>query len=205
MGQASRRPSHHEAVGDRGQGDSTREGVRALDVVLGCGHFYQERTDPDWKPEDGIGHKKPSKKWRRRDRSGSRQRGFLRCRSACRPVGWFEASGHRRQDIPRCPTMRRLGCRIELWSFQQEHTERGWKPEDGPARPSCGRAWCPSWVTTTRPRRSRSAACRRWSAARPGWGSGATAKRWFPSVQSIRQLGMVERMCATPGMLPRGH
>ncbi|MDH6195892.1 pimeloyl-ACP methyl ester carboxylesterase [Mycobacterium frederiksbergense] len=38
-------------------------------------------------------------------------------------------------------------------------------------------------------------------AARSGWGSGATAKWWFPSVRSIRQLGMVERMCASPGML----
>ncbi|BBY05408.1 hypothetical protein [Mycobacterium noviomagense] len=34
------------------------------DVVLGCGHFHQERTEPDWKPDDGIGHNKPSKKWR---------------------------------------------------------------------------------------------------------------------------------------------
>ena len=37
--------------------------------------------------------------------------------------------------------------------------------------------------------------------ARSAWGSGATAKRWFPSVRSMRQLGMVERMCASPGML----
>jgi class 3 adenylate cyclase len=37
--------------------------------------------------------------------------------------------------------------------------------------------------------------------ARSAWGSGATAKWWFPSVRSIRQLGMVERMCASPGML----
>ena len=37
--------------------------------------------------------------------------------------------------------------------------------------------------------------------ARSAWGSGATAKCWFPSVRSMRQLGMVERMCASPGML----
>jgi len=37
--------------------------------------------------------------------------------------------------------------------------------------------------------------------ARSAWGSGATAKRWFPSVRSMRQLGMVERMAASPGML----
>jgi pimeloyl-ACP methyl ester carboxylesterase/class 3 adenylate cyclase len=37
--------------------------------------------------------------------------------------------------------------------------------------------------------------------ARSAWGSGATAKLWFPSVRSMRQLGMVERMCASPGML----
>jgi class 3 adenylate cyclase len=37
--------------------------------------------------------------------------------------------------------------------------------------------------------------------ARSAWGSGATAKWWFPSVRSMRQLGMVERMCASPGML----
>jgi pimeloyl-ACP methyl ester carboxylesterase/class 3 adenylate cyclase len=38
-------------------------------------------------------------------------------------------------------------------------------------------------------------------AARSAWGSGATIKYWFPSVRSTRQLGMVERMCASPGML----
>ena len=38
-------------------------------------------------------------------------------------------------------------------------------------------------------------------AARSGWGSGATAKVFFPSVRSIRQLAMVERMTASPGML----
>ena len=37
--------------------------------------------------------------------------------------------------------------------------------------------------------------------ARSAWGSGATAKRWFPSIRSIRQLAMVERMCASPGMM----
>ncbi len=37
--------------------------------------------------------------------------------------------------------------------------------------------------------------------ARSAWGSGATAKSWFPSVRSMRQLGMVERMCASPGMV----
>ncbi|MDH6244211.1 adenylate/guanylate cyclase domain-containing protein [Mycobacterium sp. OTB74] len=38
-------------------------------------------------------------------------------------------------------------------------------------------------------------------AARSAWGSGATAKAFFPSVRSMRQLAMVERMCASPGML----
>jgi pimeloyl-ACP methyl ester carboxylesterase len=38
-------------------------------------------------------------------------------------------------------------------------------------------------------------------AARSAWGSGATAKVMFPSVRSVRQLAMVERMCASPGML----
>src|SRR6201995_2111626 len=33
------------------------------------------------------------------------------------------------------------------------------------------------------------------------WGSGATAKAMFPSVGSMRQLGMFERMSASPGML----
>jgi class 3 adenylate cyclase len=37
--------------------------------------------------------------------------------------------------------------------------------------------------------------------ARSAWGSGETVKRWFPSVRSMRQLGMVERMAASPGML----
>ncbi len=33
------------------------------------------------------------------------------------------------------------------------------------------------------------------------WGSGSTAKLWFPSVSSSRQLGVIERMAASPGML----
>ncbi len=33
-----------------------------------------------------------------------------------------------------------------------------------------------------------------------GWGSGAIAKAFFPSVRSVRQLAAVERMCASPGM-----
>ena len=33
------------------------------------------------------------------------------------------------------------------------------------------------------------------------WGSGAAAKAMFPSVRSMRQLGMLERMSASPGML----
>jgi pimeloyl-ACP methyl ester carboxylesterase len=38
-------------------------------------------------------------------------------------------------------------------------------------------------------------------AARSEWGSGATAKAMFPSVRSMRQLAMFERMSASPGML----
>jgi pimeloyl-ACP methyl ester carboxylesterase/class 3 adenylate cyclase len=38
-------------------------------------------------------------------------------------------------------------------------------------------------------------------AARSAWGSGATAKIFFPSVRSIRQLAMLERMSASPGMV----
>jgi pimeloyl-ACP methyl ester carboxylesterase/class 3 adenylate cyclase len=38
-------------------------------------------------------------------------------------------------------------------------------------------------------------------AARSGWGTGATAKCMFPSVRSIRQLAMFERMSASPGMV----
>jgi pimeloyl-ACP methyl ester carboxylesterase/class 3 adenylate cyclase len=37
-------------------------------------------------------------------------------------------------------------------------------------------------------------------AARSGWGSGAMAKFMFPLVRSARQLAMLERMCASPGM-----
>jgi class 3 adenylate cyclase len=37
-------------------------------------------------------------------------------------------------------------------------------------------------------------------AARSAWGSGATLKGLNPSVRSIRQLGMAERMSASPGM-----
>jgi pimeloyl-ACP methyl ester carboxylesterase/plasmid stabilization system protein ParE len=37
-------------------------------------------------------------------------------------------------------------------------------------------------------------------AARAGWGSGEAVKLMFPSLRSIRQLGMFERMCASPGM-----
>ena len=35
---------------------------------------------------------------------------------------------------------------------------------------------------------------------RSAWGSGATFKAFMPSVRSIGQLGMLERMCASPGM-----
>ena len=38
------------------------------------------------------------------------------------------------------------------------------------------------------------------NAARSSWGSGATAKALFPSVRSMRQLAMIERMSASPGM-----
>jgi pimeloyl-ACP methyl ester carboxylesterase/class 3 adenylate cyclase len=38
-------------------------------------------------------------------------------------------------------------------------------------------------------------------AIRSGWGTGATAKCMFPSVRSMRQLAMFERMCASPGMI----
>jgi pimeloyl-ACP methyl ester carboxylesterase len=37
-------------------------------------------------------------------------------------------------------------------------------------------------------------------AARSGWGSGAALKRLVPSVRSLRQLAMLERMSASPGM-----
>ena len=37
--------------------------------------------------------------------------------------------------------------------------------------------------------------------ARSGWGTGATAKSMFPSVRSMRQLAMFERMSASPGMV----
>jgi pimeloyl-ACP methyl ester carboxylesterase/class 3 adenylate cyclase len=37
-------------------------------------------------------------------------------------------------------------------------------------------------------------------AARSSWGSGAAAKGLFPSVRSMRQLAMIERMSASPGM-----
>jgi pimeloyl-ACP methyl ester carboxylesterase/class 3 adenylate cyclase len=38
-------------------------------------------------------------------------------------------------------------------------------------------------------------------AVRSAWGSGATAKLMLPSVRSIRQLAMFERMTASPGMI----
>jgi pimeloyl-ACP methyl ester carboxylesterase len=37
-------------------------------------------------------------------------------------------------------------------------------------------------------------------AVRSGWGSGAAGKVGVPSVRSMRQLAMLERMCASPGM-----
>jgi pimeloyl-ACP methyl ester carboxylesterase/class 3 adenylate cyclase len=37
-------------------------------------------------------------------------------------------------------------------------------------------------------------------AARSAWGTGATMRGFLPSVRSIRQLAMLERMCASPGM-----
>jgi pimeloyl-ACP methyl ester carboxylesterase len=38
-------------------------------------------------------------------------------------------------------------------------------------------------------------------AARSGWGTGATVKSMFPSIRSMRQLAMFERMSASPGMV----
>ncbi len=38
-------------------------------------------------------------------------------------------------------------------------------------------------------------------AGRSEWGSGAALKRMFPSVKSSRQAAMLERMCASPGMM----
>jgi len=38
-------------------------------------------------------------------------------------------------------------------------------------------------------------------AIRSVWGTGTTAKCMFPSVRSMRQLAMFERMCASPGMI----
>jgi pimeloyl-ACP methyl ester carboxylesterase/class 3 adenylate cyclase len=38
-------------------------------------------------------------------------------------------------------------------------------------------------------------------AVRSAWGSGAAARLMFPSIRSIRQLAMFERMCASPGMV----
>ncbi|AZG44222.1 adenylate/guanylate cyclase domain-containing protein [Gordonia insulae] len=37
-------------------------------------------------------------------------------------------------------------------------------------------------------------------AAMSSWGTGVATKRMFPSIRSMRQLAMVERMCASPGM-----
>ncbi|RPA19622.1 adenylate/guanylate cyclase domain-containing protein [Gordonia sp. OPL2] len=37
-------------------------------------------------------------------------------------------------------------------------------------------------------------------ATESAWGTGAAAKSMFPSIRSVRQLAMVERMCASPGM-----
>ena len=37
-------------------------------------------------------------------------------------------------------------------------------------------------------------------AAHSAWGSGAAMKVFFPSIRSVRQLAMFERMCASPGM-----
>ena len=37
-------------------------------------------------------------------------------------------------------------------------------------------------------------------AVRSAWGSGAALSISLPSVRSIRQLAMLERMCASPGM-----
>jgi pimeloyl-ACP methyl ester carboxylesterase len=38
-------------------------------------------------------------------------------------------------------------------------------------------------------------------AAFTSWGTGETVKAMFPSARSMRQLGMFERMCASPGMV----
>ena len=69
-------------------------------------------------------------------------------------------------------------------------------------RPSCGRAYLPELGEKYTPSTKQIGRMQEMvRVARSAWGSGETAKWWFPSVRSIRQLGMVERMCASPGML----
>ena len=68
-------------------------------------------------------------------------------------------------------------------------------------RPSCGRATFPSWVKTICRRWSRSPASRKLAA--PSARRGAAVRQLsmsVPSVRSIRQLAMLERMSASPGM-----
>ncbi len=69
-------------------------------------------------------------------------------------------------------------------------------------RPSCGRALLPELGEDYTPSTEQIARLQEMvRAARSAWGSGATVKWWFPSVRSIRQLAMFERMSASPGML----
>ena len=69
------------------------------------------------------------------------------------------------------------------------------------ARPSCGRASLPELGEDYTPSTEQIARCQEFGrAVRSAWGSGAALKFLVPSVRSIRQLAMFERMCASPGM-----
>ncbi len=68
-------------------------------------------------------------------------------------------------------------------------------------RPSCGRASLPELGEDYTPSAEQLARCQEFGrAVRSAWGSGAALKALLPSVRSIRQLAMLERMSASPGM-----
>jgi class 3 adenylate cyclase/pimeloyl-ACP methyl ester carboxylesterase len=80
------------------------------------------------------------------------------------------------------------------WDELERDLERG--PAELRARvlPEFGEKYTPSTEQLTRIQEMGRAGL-------SAWGSGAATKVFFPSVRSVRQLAMFERMCASPGMV----
>ena len=80
-----------------------------------------------------------------------------------------------------------------LGGFEWDDTDRDAAEIRARMRPELGEVYTPSTQQLARLQEFG-------RASRSAWGSGAALKCLLPSVRSIRQLGMLERMSASPGM-----